>query len=72
MKRLMWGAVLFLMVAGSVSAHVEACDWKTYATDPDSSAAIVSEGGNTVVISLDDEFVTIVVYDEGARKSNWM
>jgi hypothetical protein len=72
MKRLMWGAVLFLITAGSMSASVEACDWKTYAVGPESSAAFISEGGNTVVISSDDEFVTIVVYDENARKSTWM
>jgi hypothetical protein len=71
MKRLMWGAVLFLIAAAGGNAQLEACDWK--AMLPATQATTVfHQGGSTVVISSDDDFVTIVVYSDTEPDSEWM
>jgi len=71
MKRLVWGFVLFFGVLASGTSQVSACDWKTmFQSDAETSSVITHLSGNTVVISSDEDFVTVVVY-EGSH-SEWI
>jgi hypothetical protein len=71
MKRLMWGAFLFFATAGSLTP-LDACDWKSLFMDPQ-HATVFREGGNTIVISSDDEFITIVTYANSDQSpAEWM
>jgi hypothetical protein len=69
MKRLMWGAVLFLItMAGGVS-NVEACKKEArFPTQP--PTMVVTEGENTVWIWSDDEVVTVIVSEK--RHAEWI
>jgi hypothetical protein len=71
MKRLMWGVVLFFAAAGSLTT-IDACDWKSMFMDPQ-HATVFRDGGNTIMITGDDEFITIVTYANSEQGSaEWM
>jgi hypothetical protein len=67
----MWGAFLFFATAGSLT-QLDACDWKSMFMDPQ-QATVFREGGNTIMITSDDEFITIVTYANSDQSSaEWM
>jgi hypothetical protein len=72
MKRLVWGTFLFLIVAAASTSPVRACDWKTYAVDPDEHVTVIRGVDTTTMITSDDEFVTIVSYANSDVPSEWL
>ncbi len=72
MKRLVWGAVLFLIATGSSLSTVKACEWKPRMAELRPAMLVVNDGENTVWISSDEDMVTVVVFDNAERKSEWM
>ena len=72
MKRLMWGAVLFLITVGCGTPAVSACDWKSMFAEVPNGSMMVNDGENVVWISADEDTVTVVVYDNTERNSDWM
>jgi len=71
MKRLMWGAFLFFATAGSLTP-LDACDWKSMFMGPQ-HATVFRDGANTIMITSDDEFITIVTYTSSEQGSaEWM
>ncbi len=73
MKRLVWGAVLFLCAAASSGMPLNACDKRALEYTPSTSFQRAYEmDGNTVLVISDDEFVTIVVYSNAEAHTEWM
>jgi hypothetical protein len=72
MQRLMWGATLFLLAAAATPSRLDACDWISFMSAPAPRAAMIEDGRNTILISSDDEFVTIVTYANSEVHSEWM
>jgi hypothetical protein len=72
MKRLMWGFVLFLIVVATAPWQIEACDQKKslIPTYIEASSTVTHIGDNTIVISSDEDFVTVTVYENA--DSNWI
>ncbi|HWR15921.1 MAG TPA: hypothetical protein VN577_13925 [Terriglobales bacterium] len=67
MKRVVAGAILFL-IAAAASANVAACDSIPYTK----ITTIFQRGSSTVIVSADEDFVTVVTYDSSETKSEWM
>jgi hypothetical protein len=70
MRRLVWGTVLFLCMTAGDGSRLLACDDR-----PMSRAQMMrvyESGDNTVMISSDDEFVTVIVYTHADAPTEWM
>jgi hypothetical protein len=72
MKRLMWGVFLFSIFTASAPWQLNACEDKRSRSlsyrQP--STLVTHFEDKTMVISSDDDFVTVTVYD--GADSNWM
>ena len=69
MKRLAWGAMLFLCLASMNGSRLLACD------DHRNSrfrTSVFESGDNTVLITDDEEFVTVIVYSNSESQAEWM
>ena len=69
MKRMVWGAVLFLCMAVGDGSRLLACDDRPTTR---SYTSVFESDGNTVVITSDDDVVTIVVFSNEEAHSEWM
>jgi hypothetical protein len=72
MKRLMWGSFLFLVLLASAPWQIVACDQKKslIPTYMEASSMVTRVGDKTVVISSDEDFVTVTVYENPS--SDWI
>jgi hypothetical protein len=68
MKRLVWGLVLFLSTAAGDGSRLLACDDRPASRF---HARVFESGDSIVLITSDDEFVTVVVYADSAP-SEWL
>lgn len=69
MKRLVWGAILFLFVAAGDGSRLLACNDRPMSRFHD---GIFQSENNTVVVISDDEFVTVIVYANPETTGEWM
>jgi hypothetical protein len=69
MRRLVWGAVLVLCVAAGDGSRLLACDERPMSR---THASVFESGDNTVLITSDDEFVTVIVYSNSETHTEWM
>lgn len=69
MKRMVWGAVLFLCLAVGDSSRLLACDDRPMSR---THASVIETADNTVLITSDDEFVTVIVYSNSEARTEWM
>ena len=69
MKRLAWGAALFLFMAVGDSSRMLACDDRPITR---SHASVFQSGDNTVMISSDEDFVTVIVYSSSEGYTEWI
>jgi hypothetical protein len=69
MKRLAWGAVLFLCMAVGDGSRLVACDERPMSR---THASVFESGDNTVLITSDEEFVTVIVYSNSEAHTEWM
>lgn len=72
MKRLMWGAVLFLVMVGSGAPAIKACDWKSMMPYVPEGSMMINDGDNVVWISADEDVITVFVYDKSEKNADWM
>lgn len=69
MKRLAWGAVLFLCMTATNGSRLLACD------DHRTSrfrTSVFENGENTVFITDDEDIVTVIVYSNSDSNAEWM
>ena len=69
MKRLLTGAVLFLCLATTSGSRLLACD------DHRTSrfrASVFQSGQNTVIVSDEDDIITVIVYSNSETHSAWL
>jgi hypothetical protein len=70
MKRMVCGAALFLcMAAAGDGSRLLACDDRPASRF---HASMFESGENTVVITSDDDIITVVVYSTAEAHSEWM
>ena len=72
MKRLMWGAVLFLIAVASSTPKVEACRPKSLKPALTPATLVYTQGENTVWVTTDGDVITVVVYDNSETNSEWI
>jgi hypothetical protein len=69
MKRMVWGAALFLCMAVGDGSRLLACDDRPTSR---SHTSVFETGENTVVITSDDDIITVVVYSTAEAHAEWM
>jgi|1185.fasta_scaffold374315_2 hypothetical protein len=69
MKRLIWGTVLFLCMAAGDGSRLLACDDRPMSR---LHTSVFESGDNTVMITSDEEFVTVIVYSNSEMHTEWM
>jgi hypothetical protein len=69
MKRLVWGAVLFLLMGAGSGSRLLACDEQPFSRV---HASLFENGDTTVLVTSDDDFVTVVVYSKAEAHTQWI
>jgi hypothetical protein len=69
MKRMVWGAVLFLCMAAGDGSRLLACDDRPASRF---HTSVFESEGNTVVITSEDDVVTVVVFSNEEAHTEWM
>jgi len=69
MKRLVWGAVLFLCMTATNGSRLLACNERRISHF---RTSVFEAGDNTVLITDDDEFVTVITYSNAEVHADWM
>jgi hypothetical protein len=72
MKRLLWGAVLFLFAFAGSDHRVQACDKRALMMSSPMSTRVFEQDENTLLVISDDDSVTIVAYESERPQHDWM
>jgi hypothetical protein len=72
MKRLLWGAVLFLFAFAGSDYRVQACDKRALITSAPMSTRVFEQDENTLLVISDEDSVTVVAYESPRQQHDWL